>query len=419
MGAHGLGELQTALQLLHHRQGRGFGGDQSQTAVVIAGAAHRLGQQGSRNGGEATQQRLRQQGLGPIGGHIGNHNILALAETQITTAIGRGQASQLRHGVGLQPAHRHIQPHPAQAFLLLGMDTAEIARGPVHKMGAVVIQQVGVGTTLVPIGGPQGGSIGIEAQSLDQIHQPAAIAGRAVAMGAVVMQHRQGEGGYLSGPEPKAERYGQFVALGGEKAPNQHREAKLAVPQGGQKGEVVVEQKAIGGTANGDIEFAGQVAGAAGTQQGALDGLHDRPRIEPFLGIQPRQRVAGDIARVVVTRLTAGQPKPLQSRHQGGHVFEEQTPELEVLAGGDVGAAVLSTTIDQLSKHRQLPGLDGAVGQTQAHHETSRCNRPEEDTQPLEVHREGDLIEGLPAVAPQLLQSGGEIKTAEISLGLL
>ena len=80
---------------------------------------------------------------------------------------------------------------------------------------------------------------------------------------------------------------------------------------------------------------------------------------------------------------------------------------------------MLSTTIDQLSKHRQLPGLDGAVRQTQAHHETSRCNRPEEDTQPLEVHREGDLIEGLPAVAPQLLQSGREIKTTEMSLGLL
>ena len=147
VGAHGLGKLQTALQLLHHRQGRGFGGNQSQTAVVVTGAAHRLGQQGSRNGGEATQQRLRQQSLGPIGGHIGDHNVLALAETQITTAIGRGQASQLGHGIGLQPAHRNIQPHPTQAFLLLGMDTAEIARGPVHKMGAVVIQQVGVGTT--------------------------------------------------------------------------------------------------------------------------------------------------------------------------------------------------------------------------------------------------------------------------------
>jgi len=180
-----------------------------------------------------------------------------------------------------------------------------------------------------------------------------------------------------------------------------------------------VEQKAVWGTANGDVEFAGQVAGAAGAQQGALDGLHDRSRIEPFLGIQPRQRVAGDVARVVVTRLTAGEPKLLQSCHQGGHVLQEQTPELEILAGGDVGAAVLSTTIDQLSKHRQLPGLDGAVGQTQAHHETSRRNRPEEDTQPLEVHREGDFIEGLPAVAPQLLQPRREIKTAETGLGLL
>lgn len=80
---------------------------------------------------------------------------------------------------------------------------------------------------------------------------------------------------------------------------------------------------------------------------------------------------------------------------------------------------MLSTTVDQFGEHRQLLGLDGAIGQPQAHHEASWRDWPKEDTQPLEVHREGDFIEGLPAVAPQLLQSGGEIKAAETSLGLL
>ena len=44
---------------------------------------------------------------------------------------------------------------------------------------------------------------------------------------------------------------------------------------------------------------------------------------------------------------------------------------------------------------------------------------PEKDPKPLEPDREGGLIEGLPALAAQLREAGGQLQAAELGLGLL
>jgi len=89
-------------------------------------------------------------------------------------------------------------------------------------------------------------------------------------------QHRQGEIGQLVGLQPEPEGDGQFIALGGEEAPHHHGEAEPAVVMGRQEGQVVVEQEAVGSTADGHVELAGQVARAIGAEQAILDGLHQR-----------------------------------------------------------------------------------------------------------------------------------------------
>ena len=188
---------------------------------------------------------------------------------------------------------------------------------------------------------------------------------------------------------------------------------------GRQEGQVVVEEKAVGSAADGHVELAGQVARAGRTQQGRLDGIHQGPGVDDLLGVDAGQGIAGDVARVVVARLAAGEANALQRRHQGRHVFEQQAPQLDVLAGGEVGTAVLAAAVDHISQHRQLLGADHAIGQAQPHHEAPRRHRAEEDAQPLQPDREGGLVQGFPALAAQLLQSGRQLEAAEIGFGLL
>ena len=74
----------------------------------------------------------------------------------------------------------------------------------------------------------------------------------------------------------------------------------------GQKGQVVVEQEAVGGSAHGHIELAGQVAGALRSQQPGLDRGHQGPGVDHFLRIDTSQGIAGDVAGIVVAGLAAG-----------------------------------------------------------------------------------------------------------------
>ena len=129
-----------------------------------------------------------------------------------------------------------------------------------------------------------------------------------------------------------------------------------------QKGQVVVQQETIWGSAHGHIEFARQVAGASGAQQPHLNRLHQGAGVDDLLRVNARQRVAGDVARVVVARLAAGQTPNLQGLQKGRHVLQQQASQLEILAGGDVGTALIATTIDHLSQQLQLLSTDNAVG---------------------------------------------------------
>ena len=78
--AHRVSQLQPLIQLIEHRLGGGFGGDQGETAVAVAGAAHRFCLQGAGVGTEALQQRFRQQGLQPLIRHIHYQHILGFIE---------------------------------------------------------------------------------------------------------------------------------------------------------------------------------------------------------------------------------------------------------------------------------------------------------------------------------------------------
>ena len=118
-----------------------------------------------------------------------------------------------------------------------------------------------------------------------------------------------------------------------------------------QEGQVVVQQEAIWCAPHGHVELARQVAGTGRPQQPRLNRLHQGAGVDDLLRVNARQRVAGDVARVVVTRLEASQTPSLQGLQKGRHVLQQQASQLQVLAGGDVGTALIATTIDRLSQH--------------------------------------------------------------------
>ena len=299
------------------------------------------------------------------------------------------------------------------------MHAADIARRPGHQMAAVV----GNGDGSLPLQRLPALqhllAIAIEPQGLHQVHHPAAVAGAAVARRLVVAQQRQGEARQLLRPQPQPQGDRQLVALGREEAAHHHGETELVAVEGRQEGQVVVQQEAVGGPADGDVELAGQVARPPLAEQALLDGLHQRAGVEEFLRIEAGQGVGGDVAGVVVARLVAGEPHGCDLREQRGHVLQQQAAQLQVLAGGDVGAAVLAAAIHRLGQHRKLIGPNHPAGQPQPHHEAARGHRTEEDPQPLEVDREGGFVELVPAGGGELGQAGLEIQAAQLGLGAL
>ena len=223
----------------------------------------------------------------------------------------------------------------------------------------------------------------------------------------------------LIGAQPETQGNRQLVALGGEEAAHHHAEAELTAVGGRQERQIVVQQKAVGSSAHGDVELAGQVAGRISRQQALLNRLHQGAGIHDLLGIDPRQGVAGDVAGVVVPGLAAGEPHRLHGLHQGCHVFQQQAAQLQVLAGGDIGRAVLTAAIHRIRQHLQLVSVDHAIGQAQPHHEAPRRHRPEEDAQPLEPNRERGLIQVVPTLSRKLTQPRRQFQAAQFSLGLL
>ena len=355
---------------------------------------------------------------------MGDQHVLGFGEAQFAGAVAPRHGRQLDHGGGLQPAHRHVQPHPVQARLTLLLHAQAGAGRAVHQVGAIVrqhqlsdppriLQSQQLGEAV-----EHGLAVALQPQGFHQVHHSASVACLPVAVVLEVAQHRQGERRQLLPPQPQPQGDRQLVALGREKAAHHHGEPQLPPAQGRQKSQVVVEQEAVGRTAHGHVELARQVAGAVRRQQPVLDRGHQRARVDDLLRIDTRQRVAGDVARVVVTRLTAGEPHRGHLRQQARHVLQQQAPQLEVLPGGDVGAALVAAAIHGLRQHVELLRRDHPVGEAQAHHEPARRHGPEEDPQPLQADGEGGFIEGLPASPGQLLQARFQIQAAALGLGL-
>ena len=167
------------------------------------------------------------------------------------------------------------------------------------------------------------------------------------------------------------------------------------------EGDVVVEQEVVARAGNGRVPFPRKVGelGVALVVAGeeVLELLGVGPSVDNFQGVDAGDRVAGDVPRVVESRLNRGQADSLELAQDFGQVLEEDAAHLNVLARRDVGAAVAAVAGNDIADDPQLLGGDHPVGDPQAHHEQPRGLGPPEHAVPLQAQLKVGLVDVFPA----------------------
>jgi len=97
------------LHLPRHLQRPRLGLDDGLPAELVARARHQPPEQQRRLRREPLlQQRLREQRVEPLVAHVGEHDVLLHREPELAGAVLVGEARELEHVRGLQPAHGHV-----------------------------------------------------------------------------------------------------------------------------------------------------------------------------------------------------------------------------------------------------------------------------------------------------------------------
>jgi hypothetical protein len=141
--------------------------------------------------------------------------------------------------------------------------------------------------------------------------------------------------------------------------------------------------------------------------------------INDLMGINAGQRIAGDVSGVVKTRLDGTETNFRQPGPDVGQVLEQHTTELQVLAGCDIAAAVVSVARHDGGDGSELSGIENTVRNPQAEHEQSRSLGTPEESIPLEPELQVGLINILPAQSCKLIQLAANGKAVLGSFVLL
>ena len=187
--------------------------------------------------------------------------------------------------------------------------------------------------------------------------------------------------------------------------------------------DVVVKQEVVFGTCNSRVPLAGQV-GIFGIPffvvgEEVVELLGIRPGVDDFLGIDACQRVAGDVARVVEARLNRAQSGFFEAFEDLWKIIEQHAAQLQVLAGGDVAAAVFAVALNNGTHNAQLLGAENAVGDAQAQHELAGCLGAPEHPVPLQAQLQIRFVDLLPAHLGKLIDLAADKQAILVGLVLL
>ena len=135
---------------------------------------------------------------------------------------------------------------------------------------------------------------------------------------------------------------------------------------------------------DGHVELAGQVGvfPVAHEHIGKLPG--DGRGVQQFVGSETGSGTADDGANVVHAGLQRNQAHGIQSLPDVRHLLDAELPQLNLLAGGEIGEP-LAVVVADAGDGAELDGVADAVGNANPHHKPARGLAPEEDAGPLQA----------------------------------
>ena len=353
-----LGQFQFAVELLSGGQGLILGIGEREAAVGVAGAAHGAGGQVAGLEAEPLQQRLGPQRLKLSGGDAAENHVLVFGEADIAVAVALGQAGQILKVFGLEATHRHVQTGVMQSLLFLRVNAVVAARRFVEHRARIR----GEGPEALLHHGPEG----FDAHLIEVETEAPLRTLVAFAVIAPDLDHRTGDGADLIRTHPGVERDRIGIHLRGEDAADPHAEAELAIALHRMEDDVVVEQEVVASSSHSGVPLARQIGefrvATAVVGEVVLQLHRVGPGIHDLLGVDAGDRIAGHVPGVIECRLNRGEPHLLQAFQDVGEVLKQHAAQLDVLPGGDIGAAVAAVAGHDAAHHAQLLGADHAVG---------------------------------------------------------
>ena len=365
-------------------------------AIIYAGAADQPPHHRRRVGSELRQQRFQFQGRQQFVRHVGDNQVLFGSQAYLPVTVGIGQAGYFQHLCCGNPTHGNHQAHVVQACFLLGVDADVVGlvlvacRQTCSKQGlphpllqfspesvcAPFLHQEGHAGFVAGFPGSvvaeQQGNFAAKYRRVPGQHEHVQVRGRPKAAGTLLAAHGHVEAMDLPASDG-ADGRGQCDILG---------DCVGAVVQA---------------AGDGDVKLAGQVGEFPVAHEDVVVFPHHAGRIEQFVGGKARHRAPYYAADVVHARLQRHEPHRFQPVPDARHLVNLKPPELDLLAGSQVGEVLAEVAAD-FGDSAELGRVADAIGDTQPHHEMARCLAPEEDSQPLKTLLV-TVADGLPSLA--------------------
>lgn len=134
---------------------------------------------------------------------------------------------------------------------------------------------------------------------------------------------------------------------------------------------------------NRPLVFARQIVVLGIPGKAAMRLQHERSRVEQLFRIQSSHRAASDVAQRVTASGARGKAGPLERGEGFLHRLQPDAVNLQVLARCDFDL-IVPMTDRQFADGAELRGLQDAVGNLDAHHETAGLGFVVVETVPLE-----------------------------------
>ena len=416
LDAHRLVDLVALVEGAREFERLVLGVDQAEAAVVVARAGHERAHPRRGLRAVARQQRLLEQRLEAIVGHVRDQHVLLHRQPQLGRAVLGREPPELDQIVAAHAPDGHEAADNVAPRLALLSDADVVAAVlPGRRFG-------GAGER-TPEALLDGLAEALDAPLGEQHLEPRLLALLTRAVVAEGLEDGERERHDALGPDEGVERLRKLRLHPPERAAGEHVEPgdlpSAVLAGGGHEREVVgLRVRAVlAAAADREVELARQVAEALAADDCLLQPIGQPAGVEQLVGVEAGDRAADHVADVVHAALLRVEARRGEALQDPGCVLDGDPAQLDVLARRDVGCAA-SAAVGDLADGGDLLRGQHAVGDTHAQHEVAGRRLAVEQAvplEPLEVVRR-DRLDALDRVAVEI---GQDVEPVLLALQLL